>query len=205
MKPVFLGAVACLSLFCGEAAAQFSGQQKEDWSPSVDGVRGRLIFAPDSEFSGTTPPAVCLEIQNTSHDLAPKEIFFDPSGGQLRWMLSDQAGVQIPQSRAAAADIFQPYPYWILLPFHSTLRFQVSVAGYAFWPNDGVALQLPGAFWQVPGMKRGAYFLSATFSSPALAPVDPNVVVIVGPHPVDEKGHHAWHGTLVLPKVSVPQ
>jgi hypothetical protein len=193
------------------------------WSPTVDGIRGRLIVERGPEFYGADLAVVYLEIQNLTNLLEPRQIFFDTSGLQFKWSLSDAAGAKVPQTPTALSSL-TPYPYWIALPCNSTLRFQVSIGGYGINPNiGGIALQLPGfsAFWQVPRNQERPLFLSATFTNPA--PPDPYRLSV----PVDTSSVNAssavngknetqnivpgndsrlaWHGTLVLPAVPLPE
>jgi len=133
---------------------------------------------------------VYLELQNVSDRATPKEICIDQNlPHQFVWRLQDEKGVHQPESATAASIFISTQPCWLTLPFDSTVRFRVSVSGYGIKPDGGIAFQLLGSFWQVPRKKEGAYYLSATFSSP----------------PDKPEGRHAWIGQLKLPKVRVPE
>jgi hypothetical protein len=159
----------------------------EAWSETVDGIRGRLVISYGPDFGGAEMAVVYLEIQNVSDSADPKNVGFDEDR-QFKWQLFDERGELVRDDHGIAASIMVPGPYWIVLPHDSTLRFRVSVSGYGISPGGGVALQLPGAFWQVQRKKEGAYFLSATFASVM----------------AKEERRRAWKGVLVLPRVQLP-
>jgi hypothetical protein len=170
-----------------EIAASDSRPPKEAWSEMVDGIRGRLVIDHGPDFGGAEMTVVYLEIQNVSDSADAKNVCFDEDH-QFKWQLVDERGELVRDEHGIAASIMVPGPYWIVLPYDSTLRFRVSVSGYGISPEGGVALQLPGAFWQVQRKREGAYFLSATFASVM----------------AKEERRHAWKGVLVLPKVQLP-
>jgi len=179
-------ALALFVAFTAIATAA-NADQKGAWSEAVNGVRARLVIGFDPDFAGTEMATVHLEIQNVSDVADPKEIWFDPDRCFVGWQLRDETGKAVPRPGAMVASIITMGPYWITLPYDSTLRLRISVSGYGIRPDGGIALQLPGAFWQVPRRADGRYELSVKF---------------VGSAPKDD-ARRAWHGTLVLPSVRV--
>jgi hypothetical protein len=156
-----------------------------EWSDAVGGLRGRLLFTDGGEVvAGTRIGVVYLELQNLSDISNPLEIY----DGALSCQLLDGAGRQVEQSHAAG-NVMSPLPFWMMLPFDSTLRFRVSVTGYSAPTNGGLSIGLPSGHWLIPPMSRNSYFLSAFFS------VTP---------PKDGDHLHPWKGALKLPKVQIP-
>jgi hypothetical protein len=156
------------------------------WSEPVNGLRGRLLFTEDARFNGTRMGAVYLEIQNVSDVLNPMEIYYDTFHA-LPCELLDGSNQPVAQA-ASPADIMSPTPFWIMLPYDSTLRFRVSVSGYGIPKDAGLSIGLMSGNWIIPPTSRAACFLSASFSVT----------------PPETKDHlHAWHGVLNLPKVKI--
>lgn len=175
-----------------------------DWSEPVnDGntpytLRGRLILAEEAPFNGTRMAVVYLELQNLSRILA--SVLVDYSEKALRCEVVDAGGKPLPQTPTPAS-IIAPLPDAIttlVLPCDSTLRFRVSVNGWAIPNGPGWAIQFVSAFWFLPPSASRDRFLSGKFVVPKLNPTDIDAV-----RKEMERGH-VWHGTLVLPKIRIP-
>ena len=180
---------SALALFVGLTAIAFAAnpEQKGAWSEAVNGVRARLVIGFDPDFVGAEMAVVQLEIQNVSAVANPKEIWLDPNRCFVWWQLRDETGNAVPRPMSVFSGKAVG-PYWVTLPHDSIMRLLISVNGYGIKPNGGIALQLPGAFWQVPRRPGGRYELSAKF---------------VGSTPKDDT-RRVWQGMLVLPSVRVP-
>ena len=181
--------ILLLTILCAVAAraTPLQAAKDDDLSEPVDGVRGRLVIGYDPSLAGAEMAVVYLELQNVSDVGNPKDLWFNED--LFKWRLVDETGAPAPEPHGLVASIMSLRPYWIVLPHDSTLRFRVSVSGYGIMPNGGIAFQLPGRFWQVPRRKAGSYHLSATFTVSH----------------VRENDRQVWNGTLILPKIQVPE
>lgn len=177
-------AVVLISAF----TASVSGQTPtENWSPTVNGVQGRLIFVEEPAVNGTRISGLDLELRNVSDVGNPIEIYYDPTRA-FRCQLFDGMNRPVPQP-PYVADILTPNPYWLSLPYQGSLRFRVSVHGYGIGENKGRMIQMSCGVWRVKPDDSGRYVMRATFTTA----------------PPREPSRRAWTGDLVLPPVEVPR
>lgn len=193
----------CLALVlgCGLCGCEMAGRHSAipqeamtagDWSETVNGLRGRLLFGKAETFNGTRLATVYLELQNVSDVLSP--IGIGPNRS-LPCAVLDAFNKPVPQS-GMPADVWSPDPFWIMLPMDSTLRFRVSVTGYAVPKDAGLSIGLMSGNWIIPPATHGDYFLSASFVvAPGAVSVRTKTNI-----PPDEP----WYGVLELPKVKIP-
>jgi hypothetical protein len=108
--------------------------------------------------------AVYLELQNVSDVGTPMEIYYDPHSAVACRLLD--ASENPIKSTPAPFSIELPFPYWIMLPHDSTLRFRISVSGYAHRTDEeGLFVGLALADWLIPLKHVSSVSLSASFSS----------------------------------------
>ena len=82
-----------------------------------------------------------------------------------------------------------PLPFWIMLPYDSTLRFRVSVSGYGVPKDAGLLIGMQSGDWLVPQGLTDEFFLSVSFTS----------------SPPESADHlHPWTGVLQVPKLKLP-
>jgi hypothetical protein len=156
--------------------------EPESWSEMVDGVQGRLLISKAERLNGSQLTDVYLELRSVSGAV---EIYYEFDRSVLSCKVVDAKGNSIQQAPAPAS-ILYPESVWLILPFDSALRFRASVSGYGIPKDVRAAIQMPCGFW---ALGDGDYFLQATVSA----------------QPRDEdRGHRAWHGTLSLPRVAIP-
>jgi len=156
------------------------------WSDRVDGIQGRLIANRVSDFYGTRMVNVYLELKNPG--AGPIEIYFGDSTLKSRVVDSSESRVFNPME--ASMSIFAPAPYRLIMPFDSTLRFQVSVYGYGIPKEAGTAIQMMEGLLLFKSDQNQQLFFESSFTSKAKT-VDPSV--------------KQWAGTIKLPKVLIPQ
>jgi hypothetical protein len=185
---LFLLELTCL---CGFGATVLEPVTTGDWSAPVKGLRGRLLFAEDPPYNGTRVAVVYLELQNVSSNGAPMEIYYD-GDHSLAGALLDGVGLPVRQARMPA-DIMSPFPYWIMLPVDSSLRFRVSVYGYSTPPNAGMSIGLMSGDWIIPPRSHATYYLTGTFKVTPPKSDDPFRSPLA-----------VWKGVLKLPKVKIP-
>jgi len=175
-------AFACL------LAAQIKAEEVGAWSEPVDGVQGRLI-AKEAEdaFIETQIVSVYLELRNMTNHAEPVELYFDPY--RLSIQMVDSTDTLISKPMLADMSIFEQRPFWLVLPFDSSIRFNVSVSGYGIPKEAGTAIGVTGGLLLVGRNVEEERFLKATFVS------EPGKKTSVG----------KWRGTIKLPKVLIPR
>jgi hypothetical protein len=166
------------------AFIQPTNAEPESWSEIVDGVQGRLLISKAERLNGSQLMDVTLELRNVSSAV---EVYYEFDRSVLSCKVVDAKGNTARQAPSVAS-ILYPDPLWLVLPFDSSLRFRASVSGYGIPKDARAVIQMPCGIWALePG--DGDYFLQATMSA----------------RPQDEdRGHHAWHGTLSLPRAAMP-
>ena len=156
------------------------------WSDVVNGVQGRLIISEDQPFSYTKIVAVYLELQNVSNVGNAIEIYFDPTHTfQCQLLDPDDKPVA---TAGLPASIMIPHPFWLILPYDSSLRFRISVSGYGVPRNEKALIPLECGDWVIKSGDAIDYKLEVTF--------------VVNP-PKVEIDRRVWKGTLKLPRVKV--
>jgi hypothetical protein len=157
------------------------------WSEPVEGVRGRIIVAEDPKVNGTIMLAVYLELQNVSDVANPIEIYFDPDR-TVQCQLLD-ANNKPAAISGLPASIMQPPPFWLSLPYDSSMRFRVSVSGYGVPKDAGRLIPMTCGDWIIKADDHAVRSLEVTLN--------------VSP-PKATSGHRAWRGTIKMPGVKIP-
>jgi hypothetical protein len=158
-----------------------------DWSETVQGLRGRLLVTEEAaKFNGTRMELVYLELRNVGGVANPMAIYYDPDDA-FQYDLLDDSKHPIPQG-PIEGDVMSPFPFWIMLPYDSTLRFRVSVDGYGIPKDAGLLIGLMPGAWDISPTSHGDHFLSASFSV----------------NPPAASDLRAWRGVLKLPSVKIP-
>ena len=177
-----------------------------DWSASVDGLRARLLV----RFAGTNESGrdilIYLELQNQFAVITPISLFYsDDENCSTTWSLTDRKGMPVAKTPIA---IRRPVkrPYWIVVPFDSTLRLRASNGSSVSRTEKGSTLLLlpPNEFWPFPKGSQEEYFLSCSFEAKS-PPKNERAPVVAGLKGVGENGHsNIWQGKLTIPKVKIP-
>ncbi len=168
--------------------------QTGEWSESVNGIQGRLSAAQDSEVNGTKQIAVYLELRNGIHRLNPLEIYFNPHKSIISRVV-DSKDKRLAPPPTNFGNIMTPFPFWIVMPDDSTIRFKISVSGYGVQPNGGTQIQMINdnsisSNWLIGVNDKKNYYLEGTFVSQA---------------PKFEIEKQVWEGTIKLSKVLIPK
>ncbi len=183
-KIIFLCVVVALTSIPSYAKKQEIGA----WSETTNGIQGRLVATEDPEFNGTKMVAIYLELRNISHAANPLEIYYEPIKS-IESRIVDAANKPVAKYPSPASIGLTP-PFWLVLPFDSTLRFRVSVSGYGVPQNGGTNIQMMSGNWLMKADDERDYFLEAAFVS-QMAKLD--------------SGRRVWQGTIKLPKVRIPR
>jgi hypothetical protein len=157
------------------------------WSEVVDRIQGRMIISQDRPFNGTGMFAVYLEFRNTSDDLSPIEIYFDPTRA-VQCQLVDANDKPVPTARLLTR-VLVSTPFWLILPPDGSLRFRVSVDGHMVPRSEGALIPMLCGDWVIKSGDLNDYKLKVT--------------LVVNP-PKLGTTHRVWKGTLNLPSVKVP-
>lgn len=166
-------------------------QETGAWSEPANGIQGRLFATEDPEFNGTKMVAIYLELRNVSHVANPLEIYFEPIKS-IESRVLDGGDKPVAKYPSPASIGLTP-PFWLTLPFDSTLRFRVSVSGYGVPQNGGTNIQMMSGNWLMKADDERDYFLEAAFVSQP-AKLDSG-----------RRLRRVWQGTIKLPKVLIPR
>lgn len=179
---------ALLAASVPATAAPKPPPRADAWSPSVEGLRGRLVLTPTQDTNHRPQLQIALELENTSDSAAPLAISAGNPSQMLQLTLEDEAGKGLAHDAVGGNELTLP-PYVLALPVRSMLRMTLSPAAYEYVPS-GVTLLRPFALvaWDMPAKRAGKLYLRAT-----LAPVAPK-----------DAGPRAWKGPLELPRVALP-
>lgn len=145
-----------------------------------------MIVSQGEKIEGTWLPHVYLELRNVSDVGNPVDIFYG-SGEGLRGEVRNRRNDKLAIT-SLPADIMQPLPYGIVLPYDSSLRFRVSEAGHGIPKNAGALIEISGGPWIIPGNVQSDYFLQGEFSAKVMHKAGAQI---------------EWHGTLLLPRVKI--
>ena len=174
-----------------------------DWSETaLDGgglfaLRGRLLVYDDSSSNALNHARVYLELQhvhvsNSAWD-PPVAVYFEfATNNDLHFDLRDKFDKAVPE-----VPVFTwgpvPDPYWVTLPYESTLRLRVDTLLGPDSKPDGLEILVPGGCWIIQPNAHDDFFLSATFTAPEDQP-----------SPFSPQYYHVWKGVLHLPPVKIP-
>jgi hypothetical protein len=177
-----------------------------DWSASVEGLRARLLV----RFAGTNESGreilLYLELQNHSAAITPISPFYSADENcSTTWSLTDHKATPVAKTPIAIRRPVMP-PYWIVVPFDSTLPLRASNGSSVSGTEKGSTSILlpPNEFWSFSKSSREEYFLSCSFEAKS-PPKNERAPVVAGLEGVGENGHsNIWQGKLTIPKVKIP-
>lgn len=161
-----------------------------NWSPTVEGIRARLVSTPTTDASKRTQVEIWLEVENVSDTDGGIPLPWGYVGDMLQFTVEDDAG-KVVQGAGVGGSYASGGPYLVALPVGATLRVPVSKGAYEY-PAGGKIYFRPLTFqaWDLP-VKHPKWTLKAKLS----------------PHPMD-KGtklpSRAWTKPLELPKIELP-
>ena len=180
------------------------------WSPGVVGLRGHLAIEPTHDPDPTEPTyKVLLVLENVGQignfGKISQTIVIDFSQMNLNLEVKDSKNSVLSQNQTLAGNRISGIYHLVLPPDGGLLSFTIARGGDAP-PRSVQGGNLSGKFlqeddsfaaWIVPPASVGKYFLSGTVTCerPIHATLEES----------RRETPHAWHGTLVLPPVEVPQ
>jgi hypothetical protein len=164
-----------------------------DWSAFVDGLRARLLVSFAGSKESGRDILLYLELQNHSSVITPISLFYSADENcSTTWLLTDRKGTLVAKTPIAVRRPVMP-PYWIVVPFDSTLRLRASNGSSVSRMEKGSTSLLlpPNEFWTFPKASQEEYFLSCSFEAKS---------------PSEKSGHsnNIWQGKLTIPKVKIP-
>ena len=167
------------------AAAPASAPIEGAWSPSVDGVRARLVVTPYVDASKHAQLSIAVEIENTSDRGMPITLAAGAPSQMLDLAVEDGQGKTIERSAIGGNELTPP-PFVLALPVRSMLRVVIAPNALEYVPSGRVMLRpFSLTAWEVPA-KHGAMVMKATL------------------HPVETKDvKGAWGGKIAVPGVRV--
>lgn len=161
------------------------GWRAGQWSNTDAGLRARLLVGPSTEIHGTPVARIDLELENVSDVGTPMLIRWDESS-LLSFSLTHDDGSDVATGMRNGS-VRRPRPYEIALPYHASLRMDLSVRGWSIAPDHRVHVALPNrASWTVPTDESRPLQLSLVID----APLDPD-------------NPRAWRGKLEVPAIEV--
>ena len=147
-----------LECFADNTNQVFTG----NWSDAVGGLRMRFIVTAKQERDDFRRGVVYLEMDNVANRINPIEF---PSGFSLNCTLTNSIGNPPPPAGGMANGPICP-PFWIYVPFDSTLKLRVDdihVTAFGYKGKTGVSLAVGSGCWLVPDNTTNDFFLSGTF------------------------------------------
>jgi hypothetical protein len=164
----------------------------DGWSPTVDGLRGRLIATKTKDANGRAELKLDLELDNVSSSKKPVEIWWGDFNEMLHFALDDQTGKELPGDAAGGNYLSGP-PHWLTVASGKPVRLTISETSYEYVPS-GVTLFRPLTFqsWEVSKNAASKMFARASLT-PSKIPIPP----------ADAAGHHGFSGSLDLPRIQV--
>ncbi|MDD5140747.1 MAG: hypothetical protein PHY43_10865 [Verrucomicrobiales bacterium] len=159
-----------------------------NWSETVGGLRMRFIVSSKQERADFCRAAVYLEMQNVSNVINPIEF---NSSFSLNCTLTNSAGNPPPSAMCFGSGFVCP-PYWIYVPFDSTLKLRVDDMNswsVGLKGQTGVSMAVGTGCWLVPDNTTNEYFLTGVFKEERIRQPEDHI--------------HAWDGTIQLPRVKI--
>jgi hypothetical protein len=158
-----------------------------EWSAVVDGVRGRLAVIPRM-LNEKPQVQIDLELENVSTLGTPIEIPWTDVRSLLQLSLEDENGVAAAGDIKPAGNHMTPLPFWLQLPYESSMRFTISSGAYQYFPDGRVWLRpLPFSAWIMTENRGRKLYLRGKLV----------------PNKSTENGHTPWKGPLDLPRVAL--
>jgi hypothetical protein len=160
-----------------------------DWSQPVGGLRARLELRSEAGGATDTPMAhTWVVLENVSDVGNPMELYWDDDH-LFSFTLTDDTGAPA-RTGGMAASIMSPGPYWLVIPFESSVRASLTVMGYGVQPHGRLFIGLPAMHaWELDAGDAHAYQLAARLR-------------VTAPPPADHR--QAWSGELDIPPVALP-
>lgn len=160
----------CLSCFADDSNII----AKSDWSKPVGlqnletghdiSIRGRLLILAGNEPAYGGPKTdnasmTFVELQDVTGACCENvDVSFDSM--ELKCVLTDEHGKDVPKPGGAWSGRGSFGPYWITLPYNSTIRLFVN--GGSKSPLSVYPSGEPGCFWSISSTDTNVYYLSGT-------------------------------------------
>jgi hypothetical protein len=159
-----------------------AGPAGAPWSPTVNGLRGRLQVVVKQVEKGTPVITTYLYLKTDPSRMATTTVAIDEA--KLVFTVTDSAGEVLPPTNGPYEETRAPYGV-LRLPHDSELHFNIAHHGAGVPGDQAGMLDLgSGAAWVLPRKTGEKYFLRGKLT-------------IAGPQ-------DGWTGTLELPAVPVP-
>jgi hypothetical protein len=157
----------------------------DNWSPVVEGVRGRLI-ATSAQDAGRPQIRLDLELENVTDLGTPIEIWWTNWSAMLDLSLEDSTGTVLPRLGLAGNEAGPP-PFWLALLRHGSMRAMITKHAFEYVSNDRLLLR-PTTFqgWALADRTSPLYLRGTLTPKPSPQPRD-----------------RAWRGPLAFPRVRV--
>lgn len=171
-------------LFLNLASFQLSNK----WSADEAGIVAKIEVERKGEKDRTPKLTTFLTLKNTSDVIGTIDVYL--SLNNLKLWLEDESGEVIPEAKSGVngRNGFMPNPFWLLIPFDSTVRMNLNLNGYFPPPPGELLIESESGLLYVPKGFKNKVFLGGEFQ------------VIDPPH---EARSHRWEGTLKLPRILI--
>ena len=179
---LFIGLLALCTLVLAEPVVL----KGNGWSTPQNGLQGRFTFMPGEPFAGTRLIQVYLELHNTSNLGSPMYIKFDINA--VKGTLTTAGGKAV-SSYGSDASIIESGPTTIVLPYDSTIKLNVTAAGWGVPRNQLAQISLMHDNWVIKAGDTADYYLAGTFQA--------------GTPDAPKDARHLWSGTLNIPRTRV--
>ena len=162
--------------------------QTQEWGEPIAGLRSRIDVVRKGDKDGSPKLVTYLSLENVTDSLGTIDVYL--SIGNLVLWLEDKAGNKLEMSPSGlnGRNGFVPSPFWLQIPFDTTIRMRTDLTGYFSRRASELVIESESGLLAVPkGWKKPVY-LAGKFEI-----VDP-------PH---EARSRRWEGTMGVPRILI--
>ena len=163
-------------------------QSTNGWSKDVAGLQCKIDAVRMGMKSDSPKIVTYLSLRNTSDSLGTVDIYL--SIGNLNLWLENKAGkkLETPTSGVNGRNGFVPNPFWLQLPFDSSVRMRCDLTGYFPPPTSEFVIESESGLLALPkGWKEEVYLAG-------------NFIVNDPPH---EARSRRWEGKIPVPRIRI--
>lgn len=158
------------------------------WSEPVAGLQANIDIERKGNKSDSPKLVTYLSLRNATDSLGTVDVYM--SVGNLVLWLENKAGkkLDMTQSGVNGRNGFVPNPFWLQLPFDSSIRMRCDLTGYFPPPTSEFVIESESGLLSIPKGWKGEVYLAGNF------------IVIDPPH---EARSQRWEGKLFLPRIQI--
>jgi hypothetical protein len=158
------------------------------WSEPVAGLQARIDIERKGNKADSPKLVTYLSVRNVTKSLGTVDVYM--SVGNLVLWLENKAGkkLDMTQSGVNGRNGFVPNPFWLQLPFDSSIRMRCDLTGYFPPPTSEFVIESESGLLSIPKGWKGEVYLAGNF--------------IVN-DPPNEARSQRWEGKMALPRILI--